>query len=307
VPLSHRTAEPFQAGTEVGELARDAPELAGLEQGIDMPQPAPHLHPGAADGVGGPEHPSRQPGPFGHAVGGAAGQLAGAERVDQRDRAGRGPGRSPGGGQRVPADLPGPVVLTLVDQRLGVPGGYPGAQVVRQLVPRQGLLAEAADLAVPVQGAAGLHHQRGAGEPEPVPPPFRPAADPSRRLLRSGQVATAVQHGGQGQLEPGPFGLIDLPLADRQRLPVQPHGLLERQLVRCHAGRRGVQPSLLRGAQAGGHRRADQRVREPVVAGTVTGQQEARGPAFVQRPSKLSTGTSSIAATTPAEKPVPAI
>ena len=49
-------------------------------------QPAPHLDPGAAEGIGGPDHPFRQPGPLGQALGGGAGQLARPQRVDQRDR-----------------------------------------------------------------------------------------------------------------------------------------------------------------------------------------------------------------------------
>jgi hypothetical protein len=47
--------------------------------------------------------------------------------------------------------------------------------------------------------------------------------------------------------------------------------------------RGGVQPALLRGAQPGGDRRADQRVREPVLAGTVAGDQEPGRHALVYR------------------------
>jgi hypothetical protein len=38
-----------------------------------------------------------------------------------------------------------------------------------------------------------------------------------------------VQDLGQGELEPAAIVLADLRVADRQRLPVQAHGLLERQ------------------------------------------------------------------------------
>ena len=44
-----------------------------------------------------------------------------------------------------------------------------------------------------------------------------------------------------------------------------------------------MQPSLLRGLQPGNHRRADQRVREPVITWTVPGHQEPGGQALVQR------------------------
>ena len=115
------------------------------------------------------------------------------------------------------------------------------------------------------------------------------------------------------------------PFADGKRLPVQAHGLLERQRLRRHVGGRlarrhrarpvtgqrrldpvpgdlgqvpiqlphvqrldrvrrgGVQPPLLRGAQPGGHGRADQSVREPVITGTVAGHQESGALALIQR------------------------
>ena len=134
-----------------------------------------------------------------------------------------------------------------------------------------------------------------------------------------------MQGRDQGELEPVTVLCADLLAADRERLPVQAHGLLERQLLGRHVGgrrarrhrqrpvtgprrldpvpgdlrqvqpqlplvqsfdrvRRGaVQPPLLRGAQPGGHRRADQRVREPVIAGTVAGHQEPGRPALFQR------------------------
>jgi hypothetical protein len=47
-----------------------------------------------------------------------------------------------------------------------------------------------------------------------------------------------VQSFGQGELKPGAVVLADLPFADRQRLPVQAHGLLERQRPRGQAGGR---------------------------------------------------------------------
>ena len=49
VELPDRAAEPFQAGAEIGEVTLDALQLAGLEQGVDPPQAAPHLDPGAAE------------------------------------------------------------------------------------------------------------------------------------------------------------------------------------------------------------------------------------------------------------------
>ena len=47
-------------------------------------------------------------------------------------------------------------------------------------------------------------------QPPPVPPPFGPPAGLDRYLLRSGQVAAAVQGRGQGELEAIPVGLADL-------------------------------------------------------------------------------------------------
>ena len=76
--------------------------------------------------------------------------------------------------------------------------------------------------------------------------------------MPAGQVAAAVQRGRQRQLEPVAFGLGDLALPDSQRLPVQPRGLLEREVLRGHVARRLARP-----------RRADvvagQRARHPVV------------------------------------------
>ncbi|HTX28060.1 MAG TPA: hypothetical protein VME19_13695 [Streptosporangiaceae bacterium] len=63
--LPDRTAEPFQEGAKVRELTLDFPKLAGLEQDIDPPEPAPHLGPGAAEVVGHLKHPSGQHGPLG--------------------------------------------------------------------------------------------------------------------------------------------------------------------------------------------------------------------------------------------------
>ena len=210
VPASERSGEPFQADLEIGELTMNAPQLTGLKQGVDPPQPAPHLEPSAAHRVGGIEHPARQHGPLGDSVGGAAGQLPGAQRVHEHDRVVR---RS-GGGQRVPADLPRAVVLTAVHQRLRVSRGDPGPQIIPKIVPGEGLLTDAADLPVPFRYADGLHHQRRTGEPEPVPPALSPPADLNRRLLRSGQVAAAVQGRGQGKFEPGAVGLADLLTTD---------------------------------------------------------------------------------------------
>ena len=158
-----------------------------------------------------------------------------------------------------------------------------------------------------------------------------------------------MQGGGQGELEPGPVGPRRCSrIADRQRLPVQPHGLLERQRVGRHVGgrlarrhcprpvtgqrrldpvpgdlrqvqahlpfvqrldrvrRRGVQPPLLLRAQPGGHRRTDQRVREAVIAGMVTGHQESGARHLLQRAEQAEHGRSSILATTPTEKLLPA-
>jgi hypothetical protein len=234
LPLPDRTAEPVQAGAEVGELTLDGPQLTGLEQSVDPPHPAPHLDPGAAEGVGGLEHPARQHDPFGQPLRGGAGQLPGPERVDQRDRI----ARRFGGGQRVPADRPRPVVLAPVHQRLRVPGGHPGPQVIGKIVPGQGLLADAADLTVPFRNARGLHRQGRAGQPVPVTPAFGPPADPDRRLLRPGKVAAAVQDRRQGELEPVLVGLADLLAAGRKGLPVQTHGLLERHCLGRHVGGR---------------------------------------------------------------------
>jgi len=291
VQSGERPGEPFHAAFEVGEFTPDVPQLTGLKQGVDPPQPTPQLEPGAARGVSGLEHPAGQHGPFGDSVGGAARQLPGPERVHQRDRVPRRSGR----GQRVPADLSGPVVLAAVHQRLRVPRGDPGPQTIRKIVPGQGLLADAADLPVPFRYAAGLHHQRRTGQQAPVTPALGPPADSGRRLLRSGQVAAAVQGLGQGELKPGAVVLADLPFADRQRLAVQAHRFLERQRLRRHLGGRltrryrigpvtgqrrldpvpgdlsqvqlqlplvqsldrvrrgGVQPPLLRGVQPSGH------------------------------------------------------
>ena len=192
MPLPYRAAQPFQAGAEVSELTLDIPELTSLKQGVDPPQPAPHLDPGAAEGIGRLEHPFRQHDPLSEALGGAAGQLAGPERVDERDRF----VRRVGAEQRLPANLSGAVILAPVHQRLRVLGRHPGPQVVRKVVPGQRLLADAADLTVPFRYAGGLHGQRRVGQPEPVPPTQGPAPDSGGRLLRSGQVAAAVQGRG---------------------------------------------------------------------------------------------------------------
>ena len=133
MPLPYRAAQPFQAGAEVSELTLGTPELTGLKQGVDPPQPAPHLDPGAAEGIGGLEHPPRQHDPLGEALGGAAGQLAGPERVDERD----GFVRCVSARQRLPAHLSAAVILAPVHQRLRVTGRHPGAQVVRNVVPGQ--------------------------------------------------------------------------------------------------------------------------------------------------------------------------
>ena len=321
MPSPDRAAEPVQARTEVGQLTLYAPQLARLEQGVNPPQPAPHLGPGAAEDVGRRQHPLRQHGPLGQAVGGAAGQLPGPQRVDQRDRIARRLGR----GQRVPADRPGPLVLAPVHQRLRVAGRDPGPQAAGQVVRGQGLLADAADLTVPFRNAGGLHHQSRASQPEPVAPRLGPPPGPGRRLLRAGQVAAAVQGRGQPELEPGPVILAEFRLARRQRLPVQAHGFLERQrfvgrvsgrLARRHrprpvtgqrrldpvprhlgqvqaqlplvqrldrVRRRGVQPPLLCRAEPGRHRRTDQRVREAMIAGPLAGHQESGAPCLVQR------------------------
>jgi hypothetical protein len=123
VPAPDRAGHPVQADIEIGQFALDGAELPGLEEGVDPPQPAPHLGPGAAHSAGRFQHPLRQPGSLGHAFGGGAGQLAGAEGVQQGLRvAGR-----LGGFQGVAADLAGPLVLAAVHQRLGVAGGHPGA------------------------------------------------------------------------------------------------------------------------------------------------------------------------------------
>jgi len=47
-----------------------------------------------------------------------------------------------------------------------------------------------------------------------------------------------VQGHRQGELKPRAARVADLPFADRQRLPVQAHGLLERQRLRRHVGGR---------------------------------------------------------------------
>jgi len=47
-----------------------------------------------------------------------------------------------------------------------------------------------------------------------------------------------VQGRRQRELKPGAVVLADLPFADRQRLPAQAHGLLERQRLCRHAGGR---------------------------------------------------------------------
>ena len=61
---------------------------------------------------------------------------------------------------------------------------------------------------------------------------------------------------------------------------VQTHLALVQSLDRVRRG--GVQAPLLRGAQPGGHRRANQRVRKPLMAGTVAGDEEPGGAALVQ-------------------------
>ena len=194
MPSGERPGEPFHAAFEVGELTPDGPQLTGLKQGVDPPQAAPQLKPGAARGVSGLEHPARQHGPFGDSVGGAAGQLAGPERVHERDRVPRRSGR----GQRVPADLSRPVVLAAVHQRLRVPRGDPGPQTIRKVFPGEGLLADAADLAVPFGYAAGLHDQGRAGQQAPVTPrsarlrtPAAVSCDPGRSPLRCRAAARA--------------------------------------------------------------------------------------------------------------------
>ena len=59
----------------------------------------------------------------------------------------------------------------------------------------------------------------------------------------------------QGELKPGAVVLADLPFADRQRLPVQAHGLFERQRLRRHAGGRLTRRYRLRPVT--GQRRLD--------------------------------------------------
>ena len=67
----------------------------------------------------------------------------------------------------------------------------------------------------------------------------------------------------------------------RQLGQVRPQLALVEALDRV--GRRDVPAPLVRGGQLGHHRRTDQRVGEPVVTGTITGDQEGRRLAFVDR------------------------
>src|ERR1039458_5231383 len=82
-------------------------------------------------------------------------------------------------------------------------------QITGKVIPGQGLLADPTDLTVPFRYAAGLHHQRRAGQQAPVTLTLGPPADSGRRLLRSGQVPAAVQGRGQGELKPGAVVLAD--------------------------------------------------------------------------------------------------
>ena len=70
--------------------------------------------------------------------------------------------------------------------------------------------------------------------------------------------------------------------------------------------RRGVQPLLLRRAEPGHHRRADQRVREAMIPGPLAGHQESGAPPLIQRAEQAQHRPVQGLATTPAEKLLPA-
>ena len=176
-----------------------------------------------------PEHPSRQHGPFALPLGGAAGQLAGPRRR-----------RAPTVSDVRPAPsrliLSGEVVLASVHQRLRVPGRHPGRR------PREGrprpAPARRCGRSSPSHSGTPVASMASAVRPASGPADARPAgADSGRRLLRPGQVAAAVQGLGQGELEPVRSSRRSPPRRPTA-LPVQAHGLLERERLRCHVGRR---------------------------------------------------------------------
>jgi hypothetical protein len=199
VPSARGDADSLQADLEVGQLVLDASWLASLEEGVDPPQPAPHLDPGTAGAARGIEHPLRQHGPLGNSLGGAASQLAGTEGVHEGQRV----ARRFGDGQRVPADLACPFVPAAVDQGLGVTGRHPGTELFGEVVLHQGQLTGAADLGVPVGFAGRFHDQRRAGEQEPVTPELRPPGDPARGLLPAREIpATRASSFSRPTIEP---------------------------------------------------------------------------------------------------------
>ena len=118
VPSAERARHPLEAASQVSQLPRHAGEPAALEQAVDPPQPAPHLDPGPAQPGGGIQHLGGQPGALLSALGSTARQLSGAQRIDEHHRITRRPGHL----ERPPAGLSGPLILTAVDERLGMAG-----------------------------------------------------------------------------------------------------------------------------------------------------------------------------------------
>ena len=322
VPSPERAAEPVQAGTEVGELTLDAPQLTGLEQGVDPPQPAPHLDPGAAQRVGGLQHPGRQHGPLGQALGGAAGQLPGPQRVDERGRV----ARRFGGGQRVPANqtppgrtrrgTPAPARIAADTRARRSSGRSFPARACSQM--RQISPSHSGTPVASITRAARASPSRSRRRSARRPTPAAACCDPGRSPLRCRAAARASSSRSLSASPSSPSptdsacryrrtassnasasaatsaaashaATARRPVAGQRRLDPVPGDLRQVQaqlpLVQRldRVRRRRVQPPLLLRAQPGGHRRTDQRVREAVIAGMVTGHHESGGPALVQR------------------------
>ena len=222
--LPEWAGDPFHAVSEIGELRPDIPQLTRLEQGVNPPQAAPHSSQGLPrTSATASTRPPGQP----------------VRRLCRgRSKPAAGPGARPRARPGRPRTRPRPARPATCPARSYSPR-YTSACAYRaetrarrssaQTGAGEGLLADTADLTVPLRYAGGLHYERRAGQPEPVTPALGPPSDAGRHLLRSGQVPAAVQDLGQGELEPEAVVLADLRVADRQRLPVQAHGLLERQ------------------------------------------------------------------------------
>lgn len=91
-----------------------------------------------------------------------------------------------------------------------------------------------------------------------VAAPLRALGQPGQGVVPAGHVAAAEQRAGQRQLELAECGLGDLARANRQRLPVQPRGFLECEVLRGRLSCRLAGPRRVQAVTG-------QRARHPVV------------------------------------------